>query len=655
MIKILGIEGSNEYNAAKLILEAFVKQWPDIENSPPEIDLIIIGAPIRISGYPKGELDIVILGSFTKKRFFRPTRVLKDKSGKNLDINKPIHLENFIVVVEEKSHAEDGIRFVGDTVNVKYRNIWSDATDANQKQAIELGNYFRDYCKANFFIYRSLFLSGLNRCSVRGTLTRNLKASNFFTEFLSIAQNGIFQNNKGQYVVSSGKAEDMKFASAAPIFQEVVPSALDRKRMDQIVQKNQVTIDLENCLGEKFCLIRGPGGAGKTLSLLQTAWGKFKNYNQSSLFLTYNIALAADTTRLLSLLGAPSGSDEGGITVSTVKAFFRSWIVHLGVVEENEFEVDDKEYLGQLSETIELITKGGLSLPDIKALKSNHPDNFDFDYIFIDEGQDWPDEEISLLKLLYDIKTVAVADGVEQLVRGTKANWLTGMKGEDKLVVPMNECLRLKQNLSSFVKTLADKTNVPIDFKLNSKAAGGKIKILKSSYREQIDLHSLLFSSAKKSGNDAIDFLFCVPSNQVFKQGSSKTTQISKFLESTGSTVWDGVDETLRRHFPRSKGTFRVVQYQSCRGLEGWVVVLHGFDTFLQSKFEERVSLGLTENDTRSFKSIEDVAMGHAWRWAMIALTRGIDTLVIQLDDSRSQFSKLILNEAQKKDFVEIL
>ena len=55
-------------------------------------------------------------------------------------------------------------------------------------------------------------------------------------------------------------------------------------------------------------------------------------------------------------------------------------------------------------------------------------------------------------------------------------------------------------------------------------------------------------------------------------------------LTNWGYSVWDGVDPDTRHSFPKNIEQLRVVQYESCRGLEGWTVVNLSFDEFYNVK-----------------------------------------------------------------------
>lgn len=126
---------------------------------------------------------------------------------------------------------------------------------------------------------------------------------------------------------------------------------------------------------------------------------------------------------------------------------------------------------------------------------------------------------------------------------------------------------------------------------------------------------------------------------------------MARSLRENECTVWDGTDQIERRDFPRGIKTHRVVQYDSCRGLEGWVVVAEGLDDFWEYK------KGLYEPDPSDpdlFKSDDELASEWAWRWCMILMTRPIDTLVITLTDTESTPAQ-VLREISKDlpDIVE--
>ena len=85
MIIITGAEGSSEYQAALLVRNALETTWPGIAETPQELDDIRIAVSTKLSGYQVQDIDIVMVGRFTKPRIFRPLRVLRGKSGDKLN------------------------------------------------------------------------------------------------------------------------------------------------------------------------------------------------------------------------------------------------------------------------------------------------------------------------------------------------------------------------------------------------------------------------------------------------------------------------------------------------------------------------------------------------------------------------------------------
>lgn len=653
LIRLIGTEGSTEYTAALEIQDALITLWPEIESSSPDEDLVLITVGQPISGYATKELDIVIFANFKTPKYFRPTSNLKDKDNKKIEKPKVIYVENFVAVIEEKSHPADKVNINGNVVSVLYKGGWHSATDQNMKQMHSLREYFLDN-KSELWIFKCLYMSGLKYLNVLGVVEPGVKGNKFLTALVS--ENKISKNSRGDYSIRSGKAEDLKFASTASIFRRAKPTTLDRKKMDSIVKSSEHVQQIRANINNKFTLLRGAGGTGKTIALLQAAWAEYKENGTRTLLLTYNHSLAADISRLINLLGVPSDSEAGGITIRTAMSFFSTWLFRLEITNKEDFDESYSQYESHCAEAIETIQKGALTQTDIKDKKQENFSELDFDFIVVDEGQDWPKEEAHLLKLLYDVPNICVADGVQQLIRGEKYNWLNMVPSSKREVIQINRSLRLKSNLSHFLKKASDINNIPLHLEINNLAPGGKILILKKPYEEYPQLHEDCVKSAKKDGNSEIDFLFCVNPTDIRRDEGVKTSSISQFLNEFGGEVWNGLETKTRKNYPKNKSTFRVLQYQSCRGLEGWTVVLNSLDTFMNLKYQERIDLGLTESNEPAFESLEELANTYAWRWGLIALSRPIDTLILQLDDSDSKYSKQIIAIANSfPDFVDFI
>ena len=144
-------------------------------------------------------------------------------------------------------------------------------------------------------------------------------------------------------------------------------------------------------------------------------------------------------------------------------------------------------------------------------------------------------------------------------------------------------------------------------------------------------LHRRIFATAEDKDNKPVDMLFCVPPSWVTKdkKGHRQSIVAQKYSK-WGKEVWDAVNPELRDEYPTSFEQFRIVQYESCRGLEGWVVVCFALDEFFDFK---RTNADISGNARAEIFFEEEAAkLEYAKRWLMIPLTRAIDTLIIHIE-----------------------
>jgi hypothetical protein len=327
-----------------------------------------------------------------------------------------------------------------------------------------------------------------------------------------------------------------------------------------------------------------------------------------------------------------------------------SWLFRLGVtsIEEPEgFEA----YERLCREAIELVQSEAISRDDIEAISREFPDRFDFDAIIVDEAQDLPQAEADLLALLFGPEKISLADGREQLLRGSPTDWLSrATNAPRKEHRKLSRCLRMKRNLGTFANSVARQAGLAWHVEPNDEAAGGRVILLRGNYADERRFRDMIENLSTEAGNKLVDSLHCVPPSNVVHGDHGRRSKLGLALERDGHDVWDAVDLANRRDFPRSTDTCRIVQYESCRGLEGWVTVLEGFDEFWE--------LALRQGDDAS-ASMGVSAMTpdqYAWQKSLIPLTRPIDTLVICLADPGSEASKALARLAEMhRDFVECI
>ena len=654
MIEIIGEEGTAEYEAALAVANSFDAMWPGLKNSPVSQEQLKIAANVKISGYRISDVDIVLSGVFNRERRFIPKKIVNDKSGKPLVKRDPITVQNFVVVIEVKDHTEDGIQVIGDKVSVKYSRGgsagWKSATDQNIEQVHAIHSYLKDLGH-DVYVHRCLFMRGITSLDVGGVIASSFSGPDFLT---SVAQTSRVSFTSKGYTIFSATSSSIIQILNAPIFKTITPSALDRRRMDLIVSNSPESKELLENLGSKMISLRGHGGSGKTVMCLQAAWESYNNKDSRTLVLTYNQALAADIRRLLALLRIPSNAEQGGILVDTVMSFMFSWFHALRLINSADLVFEDYESL--CTSAIELIKGGAVTPTDIEAIVKSAPEKYDFDAIVIDEAQDWPQSEADLIKLLYPVKSICLADGLDQLLRGIRTDWTKDVPYEIRAILPLKKCLRMKRNLAVFANKAAEAGNLNWSISPNDNAGGGKVIILLANYSDDPTLHSTLIEAAKNKGNSEIDFLFCLPSSELIKDINNTKSYLGNCLTSRGYEIWNGLDEKQRKDFPRSKHQFRLVHFNSCRGLEGWTVILEQADSYWEECFNNQKNTVLSSNDHGSFEDIDELASSFAWQRIMIALTRPIDTLVISLKERNSIFSQAILNIAYNNpEFIELI
>ncbi|MFZ2028848.1 MAG: hypothetical protein WAU68_00950 [Vitreimonas sp.] len=630
MIEISGTEGTREHEAATQIAAAFATLWPGLKESAAEEELVRIAAGVKISGYRVNDIDILIAARVRYGRAFLPKRPIRDHTGAR--VNAGVKVETFVTAVELKDHDPGSTRLTGQSVEVRYdRNhkpTWHNATEQNIQQAHTVKAYLA-HQTADVFVHRVLFMAGFEKPPCDGTIGGQFDAAGFLTAMCETAP--VLSAGR-EHKLRAGARPAMNKVLTSPVFRTLHPTSLDRKRMDRIITKSPLVGEYLQSAGAKMMRLRGRGGTGKTVMLLQLAWRAFTQRTSRSVVLTYNHALAADITRLMSLLAIPS-SPEGGIRVRTVMSFVSAWLDALEIDRPEIF--NSATYEKRCNDALALLEAGAVEAADIEKIKAGDAAQFDFDLVIADEAQDWPHSELSLIKALYSPETICLADGVDQLIRGGPADWDAGVSRASRHVVPLERCLRMKRNLAVFANTVAERAGLNWKVEPNDEAGGGRIIIVNGALSDDLPLIEGLLGDLRQQGNANIDALFCVPPGDMTGAGEERRSLLATALSDAGYDIWDGTRSDERRDYPRNNESLRVVQYASCRGLEGWTVFLDAFDCDWPD---------LLRSDRGSAN----------WLTRLMPLTRAIDTLVIALNSDNASTQLLLPAARSLPDIVSI-
>ena len=118
-----------------------------------------------------------------------------------------------------------------------------------------------------------------------------------------------------------------------------------------------------------------------------------------------------------------------------------------------------------------------------------------------------------------------------------------------------------------------------------------------------------------------------------------------------GIKIWDGTSSSLRTEYVVDLDSHRLLQYESCRGLEGWTVVNLEFDKFIEYKMQTFIE---QETNELALESVEEKRNRFVYLWALIPMTRAIDTLIITLKNKDCHIAEVMRELYEKNpDFVE--
>jgi hypothetical protein len=560
-------------------------------------------------------------------------------------------------VIEAKSHEATGVRFDDKIAFVRYlhgaHTVWEPVTEKNRQQMFEFKRYLADHGAAHVYVQDLIYFSGLRESDLPKRPHNCFGADASFERILNVlGQVSAPRHHKRDALISFGADEvfDAILSPDFPLLQTLEPTPLDRRRMDRIAKAALPEAWLDD-LGRKQIVIRGRGGVGKTVILLQMAYRAFDREQLRSLMLTYNKALVADMRRTMALLGVPRSIEKGGICIDTVHAFIGRLMHGLGIIQNYDCFLDRYEERKEV--LLDYIRCKAVSQSDIDDLIARNPADFLWDIVFVDEGQDWPTNEIEILRTVYTPQRIAVADGVDQFIRNSVADWSVGISRDQFRPRRLTRCLRMKANLALFVANYAGALGLlNWDLEPNPDANGGRVLIIEGDLAHQTTIYEQVCADAARLGNYPIDLLACVPPSLVSHENPDTPSLPGYTLTAAGKKVWDATSIDVREHFPTDREALRLVQYDSCRGLEGWSVINYAFDEFWEYKYRQR--LAATQEYHNGFDTPQENAAAFASRWAMIPLTRAMDTLVINVS-TRPSTVKHALSKVheQRSDFVE--
>jgi hypothetical protein len=120
-----------------------------------------------------------------------------------------------------------------------------------------------------------------------------------------------------------------------------------------------------------------------------------------------------------------------------------------------------------------------------------------------------------------------------------------------------------------------------------------------------------------------------------------------KGLEDAQMMFWDGATDDKNRLAVPSPNECRLLYYESCRGLEAWSVACFNIDRFYDDRVNDPDAEKFLLNEERE-SGIQQLHISNEARknmfagtWALMALTRPMDTLYLNFQDPNAAFTQL--------------
>ena len=638
---------SDEYEAALKMKDIIKESLPTTVNGE-----IVLYASATLYGQAVKDVDLMMVGNLENY-----STVLEFLGEKKEVCSAAVEIRSFCTTIEVKRHGISGIFLKGTDFYVRYGRDSHCVTLQSNNQKISAMNFFKRAMGTSPYMTNLIWFTQVTENELVGLLTNSGKQmpSNVLPcdfEFDNVLQLLVSQKPpykvKNSYVFSSNGAncfhDDIRKALTLFSKTKEQMGELTRRRIEQISNGTFESNSLVDSKG-KVAIYRGRAGTGKTVGLIQTAIKLVDEEQARVLILTYNKALVSDMRRLFALAELPDMFETNCLHVNTMHSYFlklANYVLYSGKMKGEKFIENYNKVVQELLEFME----DDDTVECIRELCRNNY-QLDWDYILIDEAQDWTNLERDIVLKLFDKGKIIVADGGQQFVRSIDVcDWSVIRERNN---IKLKYCLRQKENLVRFINVYTQKCNMLSGKVLtNGNMPGGKIVIV--SQENLFDVHFVEMKQLVEAGNIAYDMLYLVPFSQV-RHSYGNTEFIDKELfEEKGIHIWDGTNSVSRESYSIDTDELRLLQYESARGLEGWTVVCMNFDVFLEEK-EKAYTPG--EVDSLLLETPEERKRKYLHNWAMIPLTRAIDTIVITLKNPGSK-TGLFLKEiaAECSDFV---
>lgn len=662
-VEILGPNATLEHSNAERLKTILITAAPELAH-----------AGIRLAIVPQvfaknREIDCVLIFADT-----RPLELMFSTS-------QGVPVQSFVACVEVKNHSPDAVRRHGTHLEVQYDGAWHDATAQADAQVwalkdIEQFSYFGKAQRETTFVQSVLWFPRVPPGALASS-TPHTRTGIFYADLSWQQLIDSFEVNSAQGKVQTlvSAEHDSRKHSYESIIQtltaKVDPTRLDLRRVNALTQKRfdaDKQAYIRN-IGTGLLMFRGRAGTGKTFALIQMAVHLARNGKRTRI-VTYNHGLISDMTRSMNIIRDRhkdiSPVPEVGTRWMLMRELFslafgqeavkRAKGIHDLQVREELFARALSRPKNFLQEVIPFCANNGEVWADVSVYRDKFP--LPYDFLLVDEGQDWSTEHRDLIYGIFGPDRVIVADGVDQFVDRVRCNWDREDIAKNR-IVPLRTSRRTKAATCDTISDIARSLKVPDwDVEPDQTVTGGRITVFveqqpRRAMERALDL--LRDDLANQPEMRPVDALVCLP-QKAATHGTNYPNLFEMVQEGNRADYWRGYDWQIRnnREYPSRQTALRAVLYQSCRGMEGWTTLCMGLDLFYDHvtsmpdidieglRDELKADLGFLFTKSAFEEKLASEQRAYAINWLMIPLTRSMDHLVIHLTDADSALGDVL-------------
>jgi len=399
MIQIIEVSPNNEEAVAKRLAASIRAAWPDIASSTADRVAIAVGLQtVR-------DIDLFVTIELSEPRPL-PSRVRRDGSH-----SPEASVQAAALIIEVKQLDESRFTIVGTQIFPDYGRPSSRSVNAQIDDCrIALRKHRARYEVDDFFVHGVGWLTAVPTSKLGGVSAWVVGADADWLDILDAAapqSPALYGPKPPSYVRAIATIRETLTRKRA-----LTPR--DRKKSNDLchdVIVEELIEELAAIAGHKQIRLTGRGGSGKTTTLALLAKRLALVNGERVLMLTFHKTLRSDIEHLIDTLVDVPGIKARNIGVETATTFFIAALTELGVaLPVTEGALDFEALPELLTQTQRAFSSDPLE-GEAALLKAFAPERFAWDYVFIDEAQDWTDAERDFIRALYGSENLVLADG----------------------------------------------------------------------------------------------------------------------------------------------------------------------------------------------------------------------------------------------------